>query len=94
MPQSLRGSVIHRSIEHRPQQGRGFRQRQGREGESGELADAPEVVCRRCSRFTVSNGENHRRRIALHQLVYDEHRQIVEQVDVIDSQNNPAAGSR
>ena len=64
---------------------------QGLQVEPVELADLPYLLYRGGNRFTVTNGENHFCRAALHDLMHDECRQIVEQMHVIDTHHHRGA---
>ena len=92
LPQPLSGIRIHRSVQGRRQQRGGFVERQGLQVEPVELATLPYLLYRGGNRFTVANGEHHFRRAALHDLLHNECRQVIEQMHVIDTHHHRGAG--
>ncbi len=90
LPEPLSDFGFHRAGQGRRQQSGGLLERELLHVDPIELADLPYLLYRSGNRLTVTQREDHLRRAALHDLMHDERRQIVEQVHVVDTEDDLA----
>ena len=94
LPQPGSGVGIHWPAQRGRQQLGDLAGRKRLQVKSGELAAAPYLVNFGWNAFAFTDGEHDLGGLALHDLVQDERRQFVEQMDVVDTQHHSGTGRR
>jgi hypothetical protein len=88
LPQAVGRIGVHRADQRRRQQlGRSVG-RQRRQIHPVELPEPPKLLHANGNRFVVTLGEEHLGHASLHDLVQHEHRQVVQQVRVVDTDHD------
>ncbi len=82
-PQAPGGVRVDRAVQRGRQQRRRLLQRQRRKVDPLELAELPKLLYRNRNQLVVPDRQQHLRHASLHDLVQNEHRQVVEQVRVV-----------
>ncbi len=91
----LAGGVrVHRSVQRRRQKRRRLVRGQWFKIDSLELAELPKFLYRNRNRLIVPQSQQDLRDVSLHDLIQNEHRQIVEQVRVVHTHHDGAGRRR